>query len=280
MDSRPEVETGTEWLVDGDADARFLRRWSPSGQPLARLLVVHGYAEHSGRYDAFARQMARGGIAVAAPDLQGHGRSGGVRAKVESLAHVVADARRALDRLASDSDAFPFVLGHSMGGLVATALVLAEQHRVAGLILSGAAIGDPTLLESLLAIDPFPEVVLDSAHLSRDPRVAAAYDADPLNYRGPMLRETVASLTSGAREVRAQAHILRLPLLVLHGGDDALVPAAGSEELARDAASKDKECEVLTGLRHEILNEPEGPEIAERVLGWIRRRVEAPGGVC
>ena len=181
MDSRPEVDIGTEWLVEGDAEARFLRRWSPPGQPLARLLLVHGYAEHSGRYDAVARQLARGGIAVAAPDLQGHGRSGGARAKVESLDDVVTDARRALDRLASESDTPPFVLGHSMGGLVATALVLGEQHRVAGLILSGAAVGDPTLIESLLAIDPFPEVVLDSAHLSRDPRVAADYDADPLN---------------------------------------------------------------------------------------------------
>lgn len=280
MDSRTDVETSTEWLVEGGDQARFLRRWSPTTPPIARLLVVHGYAEHSGRYDGFARQMARGGIAVAAPDLQGHGRSGGARAKVDSIDDVVADARRALDRLTSESESRPFVLGHSMGGLVATALVLGEQDRVAGLILSGAALADPSLLESLLAIEPFPEVVLDSVHLSRDPRVAADYDADPLNYRGPMQRETVASLTSGARRVRDESHTLRLPLLVLHGSEDGLVPATGSEELARTAASKDKECEVLAGLRHEILNEPEGPEIGERILAWIRRRVEAPGGVC
>jgi acylglycerol lipase len=282
MGSDSEVDVGAEWLVgsEGRPEARFLRRWSPRGEPVARLLVVHGYAEHSGRYDAFARQMARGGLAVAAPDLTGHGRSGGARAKVESLPDLVGDARRALDRLASESAAKPFVLGHSMGGLVATALVLTEQDRVAGLILSGPAVGDPSLLESLLTIEPFPEVLLDSVHLSRDPRVAADYDSDPLNYRGPMLRETVASLTSGAREVREKAHNLRLPLLVLHGAEDGLVPAAGSEELASAASSRDKECEVLPGLRHEILNEPEGPQIGERILAWIRRRVEAPGGVC
>jgi alpha-beta hydrolase superfamily lysophospholipase len=267
------VEVVEEWLVAGDAP-RFARRWTPAAVVLARLLVVHGYAEHSGRYDRFARQLAAAGIQVLSPDLGSHGRSGGERARVERIDDLVADAQRALDRLSSSGGARPFVLGHSMGGLVATALALTDQDRIAGLILSGAAVSDPSGIESLLALDPFPEVILDSAHLSRDPRVAADYDADTLNYRGPMLRETVRSLARGARDVRARWQELRLPLLVLHGGDDALVPSLGSEELADRARSIDKQLEVLRGLRHEILNEPEGPQITARIIDWIRSRLE------
>jgi alpha-beta hydrolase superfamily lysophospholipase len=275
-----DVRIATEWLVEGSEGARFARSWSPRGPARAELLLVHGYAEHSGRYDRFGRRLADAGIRVLAPDLGGHGRSSGERAKVDRLEDLVADARRALDRLSAGQGRRPFVLGHSMGGLVATALALVEQERIAGLVLSGAAVSDPSLLETVLPLDPFPEIILDSAHLSRDPRVAADYDTDPLNYRGPMRRETIASLTAGARGVRAGWQELRLPLFVLHGGDDALVPSSGSAELVSAARSGDKQLDVLQGLKHEILNEPEGPEITGRVIDWIRSRVEAGNPLC
>jgi len=274
MGGEGAIEVVGEWLIEGDGVARFARRWTPADGAKADLLLVHGYAEHSGRYDRFARQLGAAGIRVLAPDLGGHGRSDGARAKVERLEDLVADARAGLDRLCALGGRRPFVLGHSMGGLVATALALADQERMAGLILSGAAVGDPSAFDPILALEPFPEIILDSAHLSRDPRVAADYDADPLNYRGAMHRETVRTLTSGAREVRGRWQGLRLPLLVLHGGDDALVSAAGSEELATAARSTDKELAVLPGLRHEILNEPEGAELTARIIAWIERRVE------
>mgnify|MGYP001393549167 CR=1 FL=1 len=276
-DSFP-VEVRTEWLAEGGDQARLLRAW-PASAPVASLVLVHGYAEHSGRYDAFARRLAAKGISVLAPDLSGHGRSGGERARVESFDALLEDSRRALAR-AADGGVKPFLFGHSMGGLVALGLSLAEQERLAGLILSGPAIGDPGAIDALLALDPFPELVLDSTHLSRDPEVCAAYDRDPLNYRGPMPRPTVATLVAGARSVRERWQHLRLPLLALHGGDDALVPARGSEELYASVASSDKELAVLPGLRHEILNEPEGPEIADRIAYWILRRVEGERGVC
>jgi alpha-beta hydrolase superfamily lysophospholipase len=164
------------------------------------------------------------------------------------------------------------VLGHSMGGLVATALALAHQGDLSGLILSGPAVGDPSGIEPLLDLDPLPDVVLSSAMLSRDPRVGEDYDGDPLNYRGPFRRETLRSLTGGARAVRARFAELRLPLLVLHGGEDQIVQPSAAEDLFAGASSADKEIAIYPGLRHEILNEPEGPEITDRIAAWIRAR--------
>lgn len=251
----------------------LIRWWQPSGTALANVVIAHGYAEHSGRYESVGARLAGADLAVWSTDVRGHGASSGARASVSAIADLVEDVHAVVVRARAERPQVPlFVLGHSMGGLVATALTLAYQPELAGLVLSGAAVGDPAGIEPLLELDPLPEVVLASEMLSRDPRVGEAYDRDPLNYRGPFRRETLKALTGGARAVRARFAELRLPLLVLHGGDDQIVLPAASEDLFAGASSTDKELGIYPGLRHEILNEPEGPEITDRIARWVRAR--------
>lgn len=275
MSSRPaDLPASESVLVQSPGGVRLVRWWTPRGNPVATVVVVHGYAEHSGRYEAVGGALAAAGFAVWATDLTGHGTSSGERASVQDVAELVADVRAVFVRASDARPALPvFVLGHSMGGLVATTFALEYQDELAGLVLSGPALGDPTALEGLLALDPLPEVVLSSELLSRDPRVGADYDRDPLNYRGPFRRETLRTLTAGARRARARFAELRIPLLALHGQDDQLVPAAASEDLYAAAASPDKELAIYPGLRHEILNEPEGPEIVARIAAWMTARL-------
>lgn len=262
-----------EFVEHGGGRRQLLRRW-PTASPRAVVTLVHGYAEHSGRYGRTARLLADAGFSVWSTDLQGHGGSSGERATVARLDDLVRDARVALDRAAAVHPGAPeFLVGHSMGGLVATRLALDVGPRLRGLVLSGAAVGDPEGIAGLLDLDPLPEVALDSALLSRDPQVARDYDGDPLNYRGPFRRETLRTLTDGAREVRGRWGELATPVLVLHGGDDAIVPPAASEDLHAGVSSLDRSLEILPGLRHEILNEPEGPEVVRRIAAWIAERL-------
>src|SRR5262249_30206875 len=200
-------------------------------------------------------------------------RSSGERASVARLTDLLADVEVVLARARAESPGGAcFLLGHSMGGLVATRLFLDLQEDLDGLILSGAALGDPSSVEALLELDELPEVGRPSELLARDPSVGRAYDADPLNYRGPFRRETLTALVAGAREVRARWGEIHRPLLVLHGGDDAIVPPIASEELFAAASSGDKELTVYPGLRHEIFNEPEGIEIVDRIAAWVSAR--------
>jgi alpha-beta hydrolase superfamily lysophospholipase len=265
----------TEVVRHAGAREQILRVWEGGDACRALLVIVHGYAEHSGRYEHVGARLAGAGIAVWATDLRGHGLSSGERVAVGSLDDLVADAALAVDRARAAHPGKPaFLLGHSMGGLVATRLYVDVQGVIEGLVLSGGALGDPAGIEPLLELDPLPEIALSSELLSRDPEVARAYDEDPLVYRGPFRRDTLATLARGAREVRGRWHAIAGPILVLHGGDDAIVPALSSEELCAAAASRDKQLEVYPGLRHEILNEPEGPEIVDRIAGWILERAD------
>jgi alpha-beta hydrolase superfamily lysophospholipase len=252
---------------------QLIRWWQATASPRATVVLVHGYGEHSGRYEHVGGALAEAGFAAWTTDLRGHGRTSGERASVARIADLADDVGVVLEEArAANAHLRVFVLGHSMGGLVATCVALDPPFALRGLILSGPAVGDPAGLDMALGMDPFPELSISSDGLSRDPAVVSDYDTDPLNYRGAFRRETLQALADGARAVRARAAEIKLPLLVLHGGEDPIVPALGSQELFAAVSSTDKQIEIYPGLRHEILNEPEGAEIARAIAAWIAAR--------
>jgi alpha-beta hydrolase superfamily lysophospholipase len=235
------------WTTVGRVE---VRRW-PVDDPARLVVLVHGYGEHIGRYEHVGAALAARGSAVVGPDHVGHGRSGGERALVEDFEPIVDDLRAVVQDARGD---LPVVtVGHSMGGLIA--IRYAQRHRedLAGLVLSGPAVGLAPVLEGWLA-DP-PSDPIDGAVLSRDPAVGEAYAADPLVYHGGRKRPTLEAFIAADAAITASPGFGDLPLLYVHGGDDQLVPVALARPVVERLAGPDSDLRVLDGARHEVFNE-------------------------
>lgn len=196
--------------------------WMPDGNPKAGVVLAHGYAEHLGRYEYFAKALNAQGIAVFALDHWGHGRSDGTygfvprfSAYTDGVELLLAEAERQLPGLPL------FLIGHSMGGLIAATHLVTHQSHYKGAILSGPAVvaaSEPSKLliwvsRLLSAIAPRLGVLaLDANGVSRDQAVVAAYRADPLVYTGKMGARLAAELFDAMAAARANAGQITLPI--------------------------------------------------------------------
>lgn len=253
-----------------------LHAW-PCAQPRYVALIAHGYGEHAGRYGHVARHLAGHGGAVYAPDHLGHGLSDGERALVDDVGDLVDDLDAAARAVCADHPDRPLVLvGHSMGGIVATRFAQRHGDRLAALVLSGPAIGGAGAIEALLAMDPMPEVPIDPATLSRDPDVGRDYAQDPLVWHGPFRRATLRAMVAAVRAI-ATGPALAVPALWLHGADDSLTPLADARAAVERIGGARLESVVYPGARHEVFNETNRDEVLAAVTSFIDRTLAADG---
>jgi acylglycerol lipase len=257
--------------------------WIPDGDVAAALLVVHGLGEHCGRYENLVQHCCPCGYAVYGLDHLGHGRSEGERQMVESFAGYTDTLRIFAQMVASWQPGKPlFLVGHSMGGLIAADYLLAHPADFAGAILSAPTVmvGDDvtplTILVArlLAALAPRMGVMaLDANSLSRDPGVVAAYEEDPLVSRDKTPARLGIEMLRAMERVMSNAGVISLPLLILQGSDDMLSHPQGAQMLYDLVSSSDKTLKVYEGLYHEVFNEPERDTVLSDVADWLGARV-------
>lgn len=276
--SHATVTDGTDLLVrHWPADeAEAGGAWA--GPAWASVLIVHGLGEHSGRYEHVGDQMASAGLDVWSYDHRGNGGSGGRRGHVDRWSQLHDDLEERLVAMRAGAGGRPCVLyGHSMGGLVVAGYLTLPDRVLPDLAVLTAPGLDSTLpgwkkslARVLSGVTPTLAVpnAIDPSTLSRDPAVGLKVAADPACATSSTVRFGAEALAEQQRVARECTRI-RIPLLVLHGLDDGLVPARASEVLA---ALPDVERRTYPGLRHELHNEPEGPEIIDEVIAWLRER--------
>jgi acylglycerol lipase len=265
------------------ADGRRLyeQRWLPEGEARAHIAIVHGYAEHSGRYAHVGEALAQRGYAVCVLDLRGHGRSDGDRAIVRSFDEYLADVRAFLSRVRARGAGRPlFLLGHSMGGTIVTLELAVDHPQLAGAMLSGGVLtssGTPRIVRAIFGLlgrlfPRLPLVKLKAEHVSRDPDVVRRYEEDPLVYRGRIRAGLAAAMGRAVRRIERDAPSISVPLLIMHGAADELAPPEGSSLLYERVASADKTLKLYDGLYHEILNEPERDQVVADIAAWLDAR--------
>jgi alpha-beta hydrolase superfamily lysophospholipase len=170
-----------------------------------------------------------------------------------------------------------------MGGAVALSYTIEHEDALDALVLSGplAALEAASPVQRvagrvLSVLAPKLGVVgIDSSAVSRDPEVVKDYDADPLNYHGKLPARTVAELSRAIDGYPDGVSRFKLPMLVMHGTADRLVPIAGGQMVADRSGSEDKTWKPYDGLFHEILNEPERQQVLDDMADWLDARFPA-----
>jgi acylglycerol lipase len=268
-----------------DGGERYRRSWLPA-EPNRVMLLVHGYAEHTGRYDEMAMYFAERQFAVHAYDQVGHGRTAGPRGHVDRFERLVDELVRFIEIVGLDHPGLPLTLvGHSMGGLVVAATAAFRRPEVDRIVLSGALLqlgGNSSPLRQSISLAMArilatfaPRVAMSTGleleGLSRDREVIRRYEEDPF-VKDRMSVRFAAGLSSMVSAVRVAANKVERPMLILHGGADSISPAAGSRDFYAGLTGEAEErstLQIYPELRHEIFQEPERQQVWSDMLEWL-----------
>ena len=234
-------------------------------QARAGVILVHGIAEHGGRYRHALEAFAARGIAGFAYDQRGHGLHPGVRTHVEDFGLFAHDLAAAGASLRLHHAQLPlFVWGHSMGSVVA---LLAARNGLGwsrGVITSGCALDAlPSLkgargvgLNLANALLPRLRISLgvDATRLTQVEATQREHMNDPLVARSASLR-LLHGFASACSTLKQQLGNITLPWLAIHGEADPVCPVSGSRQLIAGLGSADKQLLLYPGLLHEPHNE-------------------------
>jgi alpha-beta hydrolase superfamily lysophospholipase len=273
----------TEGVCQGvDGLELYYQCWCPADEPKAALVIVHGLGEHGGRYPNLVNHLVPRGYAIYACDLRGHGRSPGQRGYAGSWTEVREDVRAFVGLVQDREPGRPlFLMGHSLGGLIALEYALHCPEGLQGLIASAPGLSSEGLSAAMVAVSRvlsglWPrlslETGLEAAAISRDPAVVEAYINDPLVHSKGTPRMAVEALRA-IEWTMAHASDLRLPLLVVHGAADRIVPVEASRSFFERVDCSDKECREYEGCYHELHNDLGWERPVAEVGDWLDRHV-------
>ncbi|MFH1320258.1 MAG: lysophospholipase [Bacteroidota bacterium] len=254
--------------------------WMPEFQPSCIVCIVHGLGEHIGRYNHVAEYFNKNNIAVFAYDLRGHGKSEGKRGHTASYDLLLDDVEIMLNKARSETNQKPplFLYGHSLGGNIVANYIIKRNVSE----LSGAVISSPWLR---LAFEPpafkvilgqlmskiYPALTqhngIDPNDLSKDQEVVRAYIEDPLVHSKISAGMFVNAYKAGLWAID-NADKLKIPILVMHGGEDKITSAEATSEFVKNAGENAK-LKIWEGLRHEPHNEIEKEEVLSYMKDWL-----------
>jgi acylglycerol lipase len=275
-----EYENAVLTTADGTQITTY--SWIPNIEKVrGNIIIVHGYGEHAGRYQHVATYFTEQGYAVYAADLRGHGRSRGKIAgyfpSIDTLRH---DLHEVVEWARNHHPQRPvFMIGHSVGGLLALHYTATYQPFLKGLVISAPYVNTeqeitPFQRFAVRQVAQFAPKLgvtnkVNSQWLSKDPAVWNAYDSDPYVYHGKVPAHVAVELVEAGDAIRAELSKIALPVLILQGRQDELAKPHWAQYIYENIASPDKQIKIYEGLKHEILNEPEKARVMADIWVWI-----------
>lgn len=262
----------------------YYQAWLPESLK-AVVQIAHGFAEHSGRYLNVVNELVPLGYAVYANDHRGHGKSEGNINFVDNLDQYIEDQKLLYDIIKEKHPNLPiFLLGHSMGSLIAIYFTKKYEDLLNGLILSGAgtsAGGEVSGFLKFMAkffskIAPHMKIdpKIDAKFLSHDPEVVSSYENDPLVHAEKITTRLGYEIMKALNKLETFVGNLKLPLLMQCGLEDKLM--GGAENLKDMFIMEDKTAYIYDGLFHEVYNEVEDgrKKVLKNLSDWLESHVK------
>ncbi len=295
--ARPCLGALPSVAVDGDVtrtpyrvettEAQCLQayEWRSAAPARGVVVVAHGLRDHAVRYDALATAFVKQGFVVYGQDMRGHGLSGGVRQRFDTMEELVAHLDLEVEEAKKRNPGLPvFLFGHSLGGLVSTTYAVKHGDKLAGLVLSGPALkllpgvsdGDKAGARFFSGLIPGLKVqALDDSEFVRDAAAKTELASDALVDHSNLPARSAAMALDAIDFIQAHLADVKVPFLVMHGTMDKATNLEGSVELAEKASSTDKTLKKWEGTYHDLLHEPEKQQVIDLVTSWVVARLPA-----
>ncbi len=259
----------------------FCQSWRGEGRSRAALAIIHGFGEHSGRYMNVVNHLVPQGYAIYGFDLRGHGRSPGQQGHIESWEEYRGDVKNFLHMIfKQEPKQLVFMLGHSMGALIALDYILRDPTGLRGAIISGSPLEPVGVAKPFLVLlarvlsRVWPRfsmpLGLDPKGISRDTEVVKAYQADPLVHGKTTVRWGTEILKT-IEWVKTHAAEVSIPLLLIHGGSDPLNSPDGTRNFFEKVTFPDKKMKIYPGSYHEAHNDLDYGQVMNDMAQWLER---------
>ena len=248
----------------------------------ASILLIHGLGEHILRYKDIAEPFTETGFSLLGFDLPGHGRSAGKRGHIDSFGDFISEIHEFRQFLEKENFHSQFVMGHSLGGLIAFHYGLSHPEGIEGFVLSSPGLkvkmkvpGWKIALGKLFS-SLFPTFTQDSElppeSISTQPEEVEKYRNDPLVHSKVTARFYV-EMTRAMEESLQSAREFAYPVIIIQGEDDPLVDPEGAKSLYETIGSSDKEIFLYPGAFHEVFHDRTRSQAFHDVLTWLEKHL-------
>lgn len=271
----------SNFLKASDGIQIYWQGWFPQTPNSKTLVIAHGLGEHSGRYKNLVDYFVPLGYTIFAADHRGHGRSGGRRGHINRFQEYYEDLHRVVQHVQKHQpNSQLYLIGHSLGGLIAIHYALNYPETLHGLIVSSPALQlkmkipavKAALGKWLSAIWPTLAMAngIDINDLSHDTDNVEQYRTDPLVHNRASTRYFTEFLDAMDAAL-AGAGNLKLPLLMLQAGADPIIDPAGSQDFFNRVTLSDKELIIYDDFYHEIFNEVDRQRVLTDLEKWLEQ---------
>lgn len=244
------------------------------------VIIVHGLAEHLGRYDEITTFLNNNLYSVIRYDLRGHGKTTGIKmGTLNNFTEMLDDLDKIIYKAKDKTNKNIYLLGHSMGGEIVNLYAVSNYknlNNISGIISIGAV---TNYLKEINLIKFTPYKLLNNISiknkcdnkLSYDKENENNYKNDPLVLKTYHLSLITNMFISGIKYLQTNIKNFTKPVLYIHGLKDPLVPHYFSEYMFDNISSKDKKIYIFNNSKHEVLNDREKDMAFNKILRWLNR---------